>query len=193
MNADGVRAPPPPDPAGQRQRFQPAQNLRRRSRRRSCPRTPDSSADQFTLLPASIISDRYFSLRPATRPRRAGRRVRRGRRTPAPRRRGFPAPCAAPADAAEVVTTSTSSVARCAPSSNPSGRRSCESSTMRSSGRLRGRPVRSVSRQSSASTVPMPVRIASRSWRSCCTCARARLAGDPARDCRPARRSCRPA
>ena len=45
---------------------------------------------------------------------------------------------------------------------------------MRSSGRLRSRPVRSVSRQSSASTVPMPVRMASESWRSCCTCARAR-------------------
>ena len=54
-----------------------------------------------------------------------------------------------------------------------SGSRSCESITMRSSGRERGRPERSVSRQSSASTVPIPVRIASCSCRSCCTCARA--------------------
>ena len=44
---------------------------------------------------------------------------------------------------------------------------------MRSSGRLRSRPVRSVSRQSSASTVPMPVRIASERWRTCWTWARA--------------------
>ena len=46
--------------------------------------------------------------------------------------------------------------------------------TMRRSGRQRGWPVRSLSRQSSASTVPMPVRMASLSWRSSCTWARAR-------------------
>ncbi len=45
---------------------------------------------------------------------------------------------------------------------------------MRSSGRARSRPLRSVSRQSSPSTVLMPVSIASCSWRTSCTCARAR-------------------
>ena len=53
------------------------------------------------------------------------------------------------------------------------GNRSSESSTMRSSGRLRSSPVRSVKRQSSASTVPIPVRIASEWWRKVCTWARA--------------------
>ena len=42
-----------------------------------------------------------------------------------------------------------------------SGRRNWESITMRSSGRERARPVRSVSTQSSASRVPIPVRMAS--------------------------------
>ncbi len=55
-----------------------------------------------------------------------------------------------------------------------SGMRSVESATIRSRGRLRSIPVRSVSRQSSERTVPMPVRIASALWRISCTCARAR-------------------
>ena len=45
------------------------------------------------------------------------------------------------------MVTATRSPRRCAPFCESSGRRSCESMTMRSSGRPRGRPVRSVSRQ----------------------------------------------
>ena len=58
-------------------------------------------------------------------------------------------------------------------SSESSGVWSWVSRTMRRSGRRRGRPVRSVSEGLSARRVPMPVRMASLLWRSCCTSARA--------------------
>ena len=54
-----------------------------------------------------------------------------------------------------------------------SGRRRRESRITRSSGRRRGRPVRSVSSGSSAMIVPTPTMMASLAWRIWCTCARA--------------------
>ena len=71
-----------------------------------------------------------------------------------------------------MVTTSTSLRAEVT-IFDSAGMRRRESRTIRRRGRLRSSPVRSVRRQSSASTVPMPVRIASEWWRRVWTWARA--------------------
>ena len=163
-------APAPAHPARHRTTIQSAQNLRRVVEI-YLSATPVSSAAQFTLLPASI-NTKNTAARPAfdggahigaavaTVPDQhvcaAALRALYGVR-PAP-------PKSSPPGNRQL---------RCAPSANRAATASCESRTMRSSGRLRGKPVRSVSRQSSARTVPIPVRMASGWWRSLCTWARA--------------------
>ena len=82
-----------------------------RSRRRSCPRRRLPAPPSSRVLPASIISDRYFSSRqPVDQPPQIGAAA-----GPVERQhldaRGSPAPCARSADAAEVVTTTRSSAA----------------------------------------------------------------------------------
>ena len=100
---------------------------------------------------------------------------------PAPGRRArSKLPCAVRGAPADVVTTSRSSPSALATIFDSSGSRNVESSTIRSSGRLRSRPVRSVSSRSSDSTVPMPVRIASEMCRICLHMRPRPLAGDPA-------------
>ena len=133
--------------------------------------TPPSSAAQLTLLPASIISDRYLR---AARASHHGVQV--GLAAGLVRDQHLDAALLERLAACgrrdrgadhQHVAAAAFHHREC------SGRRNCESSTMRSSGRERSRPLRSVSRQSSARTVPMPVRIASCRCRICCTCARA--------------------
>ena len=63
-------------------------------------------------------------------------------------------------EAAEVVTI-TKSWAALVSMRQSRGSRSWESTTMRRKGRLRGRPLRSLSMGLSANTVPMPVRMTS--------------------------------
>ncbi len=139
---------------------------------------PASSAAQFSLLPDSIINDRYCSPRQICRQpgqiRAAARTVEHQHAHAAIFQRAAPfLGRGRGGDHRHIVVA-------LATMRESSGMRSVESATMRSSGRLRSSPVRSVSRQSSASTVPMPVRIASALCRICCTCGAGALAGDPA-------------
>ena len=116
--------------------------------------TPDSKAAQFTLLPASIINDKYCRC-PNTRTtwRRSVRPPgESATKTSTPRCSNA---CRRAAGATELHTTMTS-FSQLITIFESKGMRNCESTTMRNNGRDRSSPLRSVSRQSSDNTVPMP-------------------------------------
>ena len=129
----------PADPAGQRQRLHAAQNLG--AVVEEDPVHHAASSARPVQLAARLDHQREIaSARPASR-----RRARRSARPPGPSNASTWTPRASSilrrsagrgggGDHQQVVR------ARCAPSCESSGRRSCESITMRSSGRQRGRP-----------------------------------------------------